>query len=197
MGHDPGILHELRHTAQCVGTYASVDQQAYPLARWLRAEALFQPGCQWCTGKALYCLQARDRGEALALRILGAQKEPGVSRTIQALERSPACRLWPAGLVPGLARIGLYIGRLQERCGVAERGFDTLPCARPEALQEPQAKTKSSQQARTIVINGKRLASRAVSGTTYTGLHPSDRLGVWLVARSVLPCTAVAKGADR
>src|SRR6266446_3137901 len=142
-------------------------------------------------------MQARDRGETLDLRVLCTQKEPGVSRAIQALERSPACRLWPAWFVPDLARVGLHIWHLQECRGVAERGFDTLPCARPEALQEPQAKTKSSQQSRTIVINGKRLASRAVSGTTHTGLHASDRLGVWLVARSVLPCTAVAKGADR
>src|SRR3989442_5328408 len=124
MGHDPGILHELRYTAQCVGTHASVDQQAYPLARWLRAAALFQLSLQWRTGKALDYMQARNRGEALDLRILGAQKEPGVSRAIQALERSPACRLWPAWLIPDLAHKGLHIGRLQECCGVAERGFD-------------------------------------------------------------------------
>ena len=80
---------------------------------------------------------------------------------------------------------------------MTERGFDALPLARPEALQQPQAEAQGAQQARTIIINGEGLASGPVSTTAHAGLQARDRLRVRLVARPVLPGAAVAKGADR
>ena len=52
---------------------------------------------------------ATTGGEAVELRVLCSQKEPGVGSTIQALEWPPALRLWPAGLAPDLALVGLHI----------------------------------------------------------------------------------------
>src|SRR5262245_10677295 len=100
MGCRPRVLHELRHTAQRVGSHASLDQQTHPLVGWFAVEARFEPGFQRRTGEALYSLQARNSGEAFELHLLYTQKKPGISSAIQALQRSPAVCLRPARLVP-------------------------------------------------------------------------------------------------
>src|SRR4030095_15968670 len=175
----------------------SLNQQTYPLAHWPGAEAPFQLCFQRRADKALHCLPARDGNEALELRLLRSQKEPGVRSTIQALEWPPALRLWPAGFVPDLAFIGLHIWYLEKCRGVAKRRLYTLSLTRLETMEQSQPQAKGAQQTRTIVINSEGLPRRPVSATPHAGLHTSDRLGVRLVAWPVLPRTAIAKSADR
>src|SRR5215831_12543198 len=120
MGHGPGVLHELRYLPQRVGAHTGLAQQAHPLVGCPGAEARGELGFQGCTGESLYSLQVWESGKALALRLLCAQKEPGVvGTTIQALQRPPACRLRPTWLIPDFARIALHIWQLQEGRGMA------------------------------------------------------------------------------
>ena len=71
------------------------------------------------------------------------------------------------------------------------------PRTRSQPMQQPQAEAEGPQQTRTVVIDGKGLARGSVGAAGHAGLHASDRLGIGLVARPVLPLAAVAEGAHR